>query len=593
MTYLREGPHGTTANLKLGFSSACLNLGMLEKRAAPAARRSDAIRRFALVATPERVLLLVSLYWALAANTMFLGAALKGRAPLSLASWGLAGALGIALVALHFVLLALVTPRVALKPVLSVMIVGTALATWFMQRFGIVLDPTMLRNVLRTDLAESRELLSGAMLLHLAVFAGLPLAWLWKVRLVDRPWGRAAVVRAGAVLAGLAVMVGMLFAVFPSLSSKVRNQREMRYMVTPANYLWSLGSVVAADLRGAAAPRRTLGLDAAQGAGVESSRAPRPKVLVLVVGETVRAANWGLDGYRRQTTPQLAQLPVINFTQVTSCGTNTEVSLPCMFAPVGRRNYDEATIRNSDSLLHVLARAGVQVAWRDNQSGCKGVCTNLPFETVQSLNPPGLCADDRCLDEGLLWGLDASLANAHGVQLRVLHQLGNHGPAYFRRYPKAFARFQPACEDEDLHHCTREQIVNAYDNAILYTDDVLAKLIKELAAHADRVDAAVVYLSDHGESLGENQLYLHGMPYAVAPDVQTHVPMVMWMSDGFAASTGIDTACLRQRAAQPASQDHLFHTLLGLLDVGTALYEPEWDLAARCRPRRDMPLAAR
>jgi lipid A ethanolaminephosphotransferase len=318
----------------------------------------------------------------------------------------------------------------------------------------------------------------------------------------------------------------------------------------------------------------------------------KPLLVVMVVGETARAANWQLNGYAKATTPELAQLgtpPVINFKDVTSCGTNTETSLPCMFAPVGRRDYDESRIRGSQSLLHVLNRAGVGVLWRDNQSGCKGVCEGLPQEEVLQLNPPGLCADGRCMDEALLLGLDERLKAASaagtkpGTQLLVLHQLGNHGPSYFRRFPPAFKRFTPQCEHDDLRKCSTEEIVNAYDNALLYTDHVLARLIQQLRAAQDRVDSVVLYVSDHGESLGENNLFLHGLPYAIAPDLQKRVPMVMWFSSGAEASTGVDTTCLQRRATQPTAHDHLFHTLLGLVDVKTALYEKDWDLAKDCR----------
>jgi len=236
----------------------------------------------------------------------------------------------------------------------------------------------------------------------------------------------------------------------------------------------------------------------------------------------------------------------------------------------------------------------VAVHWRDNQSGCKRVCEGLPHDDVKDLAAvaeAGLCRDGRCLDEGLLAGLDQRLAQAKGTQLLVLHQLGNHGPSYFRRHPPAFARFTPECRSDDLQRCTREEIVNAYDNALLYTDHVLAQLIRQLAAHADRVDSAMLYVSDHGESLGENRLFLHGIPYPIAPDVQTHVPMVFWASPGFAASTGLDLQCLRKRAQASASHDDLFHTLLGLLDVRTSLYQPQWDLSAGCRA--DSSVAAR
>jgi lipid A ethanolaminephosphotransferase len=250
---------------------------------------------------------------------------------------------------------------------------------------------------------------------------------------------------------------------------------------------------------------------------------------------------------------------------------------------VGRRDYDEATIRGNESLLHVLARAGVGVTWRDNQSGCKGVCEGLPTQTVLNINPPGLCQDGRCLDEGLLHGLPDMLRQARGNQLLVLHQLGNHGPSYFRRYPPTFARFLPECRSDDLRTCSREEIVNAYDNALLYTDEVLARLIKALQAQADTLDSALLYVSDHGESLGESNLFLHGIPYAIAPDVQKQVPMVMWFSAGFAQSRALDLGCLKARAAIPAAHDHLFHTVLGLLDVSTSLYQPAWDLGQPCR----------
>ena len=570
--------------------------------------------RFRIPATVEQLLLATSVFWALAANGLFQQAALKERVFSDPATWGFLAALLVMLTALHFLLLAPVCNRWTVKPVLAALIVGTAFATHFMQQFGVYLDPSMMRNVMRTDVAEARELFAWSLLPHLLLNAVLPLLLLWRVQVQPRPWGRAAAVRLGSVLLATVALVGALMLVFQAFSSLMRNHKEMRYLVTPANVVWSIGSVAAAQAQGAARPQQAIGLDAA--AGPRAAARSKPLVVVLVVGETARAANWGLNGYTHQTTPELARLDVINFPEVTACGTNTEVSLPCMFAPVGRRDHDETRIRGSESLLHVAARAGVAVHWRDNQSGCKGVCNGLPQDEVGSINPAGICSDGRCLDEGLLAGLDARLAvlsdtpgaagptgapvaaaaatasAAHRTRpapgrpdthLMVLHQLGNHGPSYFRRYPPAFARFQPACEDDDLQKCSREQIVNAYDNALLYTDHVLASLITKLQAAQDTVDAVVLYVSDHGESLGENGLYLHGLPYAIAPDLQKRVPMVMWLSPGAPASIGLDAACLQRRAARPAAHDHLFHTLLSLLDVKTALHEDAWDLTQGCR----------
>jgi lipid A ethanolaminephosphotransferase len=548
--------------------------------------KSTAARpRLAWVTRTEPLLLVVCLFWALLANRPFVAAALQGRDAQAPQTWLFGAALLVMLVCLHYLIVAPFAWGRLTKPLLALLLVVVASATHFMQAFGVVLDPSMIRNVLHTDVAESRELMSWRLVTHLLLYAGLPMLLLWRVRLQGRPFFKALAWRLGSLLLAMVVLVGALLAVYQPMSALMRNQKELRYLITPGNVLWSLGVVVAANTRGAVKPRQVIGEDAQ--AGPRLAARTRPLVVVLVVGETARAANWGLNGYERQTTPQLAQRPVVSFAEVTSCGTNTEVSLPCMFAPVGRRDYDEDRVRGSQSLLHVLARAGVGVEWLDNQSGCKGVCEGLPTQEMVKLNPPGLCSNGRCLDEALLVGLPERLAQAAagkpGSQLLVLHMLGNHGPSYFRRYPPAFEKFKPACQQDDLARCSQPEIVNAYDNALLYTDHVVAQLIDRLQARSRDVDSVVLFVSDHGESLGEKGLYLHGLPYAIAPDVQKRVPMLMWFSPGLQGADLPDLACLRQRAQAPAAHDNLFHTLLGLLDVQTRLYEPAWDLAQPCR----------
>jgi len=542
-------------------------------------------QRLTFSASVDQLVLIACVFWAFSANRLFLGAALKQHGDVPVAGFALA--LVVMLVALHYLLIAPFAYRLTVKPLLTLLLFGTAVATHYMRSYGVVLDTSMMTNVWRTDPTEARELLSWGLATHLLVYAALPAALLWRVRISPQPWPRATAFKLGGLVLAVVAFAAALLPVFKPVASMMRGHKEIRYLAAPANYLWSTGAVAAAQVRGAAQPRRLLGLDATPGPAW--SARTRPLVVVLVVGETARAANWQLNGYERPTTPELAHLPVINFSDVTSCGTNTETSLPCMFAPVGRRDYDEARIRGSESLLHLLVHAGATVHWRDNQSGCKGVCAGLPEDKVVSLNPAGLCSDGRCLDEGLLVGLNEQLAAARAVhgrpatQLLVLHQLGSHGPAYFRRYPPAFAHFTPACENDDLQKCTREEIVNAYDNSLRYTDHVLGSLIATLQRNEADVDSALIYVSDHGESLGERNLYLHGLPWFIAPKEQKQVPMVMWLSSGLASASGVDTACLRRRAAEPASHDHLFHTVLGLLDVKTSVYEPAWDLADGCR----------
>jgi lipid A ethanolaminephosphotransferase len=551
---------------------------------APAARWPAAVK----------VLLAVCAFVTVSANAGFFAAALRGRELAQPASWGFALALLAGVFALQVLLVAaawVLLPQRLWKAVLAVVLVVAAVAGYFVQQYGVVMDPGMLENALHTDAAESRELLTGSFALHLLLYALLPLALLWRTPMPAMPWRRGLAWRVAMPAVALLLVVASVLAVFQPFSALMRNERSLRYQLTPANVAWSLATVAQRRLASPRGARQAIGLDAV--AGPVMGARGRPRVLLLVVGETARAANWGLNSTPeapiRDTTPELSKLPVINFSDVTACGTSTEVSLPCMFAPVGRRDYDEARIRGQESLLHVLARAGVKVHWRDNQSGCKGVCAGLPGDEVATLNGAGLCNLGHCLDEGLISDLDGRLqalarAAGPGTQVWVLHMLGSHGPSYVRRYPPAFERFTPACKSDELRGCTRDEVANAYDNSLLYTDHVLATAVRTLAAHAGAVDSALLYVSDHGESLGEANLYLHGMPYPIAPDVQKKVPWVMWFSDGFAAELQLDVSCLRAKRAQPVAHDHLFHTVLGLADVHTTLHDGAWDLTTGCRP---------
>lgn len=525
--------------------------------------------------------LAASAFFALVSNTAFLSAVMTGRDWHDPQTWLFGGAMLGFLAGLHWLLLLLVLAGPAARPILALLIVATAFATYYMQRFGVFLDPSMLRNVLRTDPAEAGELFGWGMLPHLLLQAGVPLLVVWRLRVRHSRWRHAVVGRLLAILGALALMLASLLLVFQDFSALMRNQKEVRYLITPANFIYSTMRVLADDTREARVQRREVGSDAKLGASWTTRE--KPVLLVIAVGETARAANWGLNGYVRQTTPQLAALDVLNFRDVTACGTNTETSLPCMFSEVGRRDYDETRIRTSESLLHVLNRAGVQVLWRDNQSGCKGVCEGLPQELLDKTPDAELCAEGRCLDEVLLRGMDTIVRDAKGNLVVVLHLLGNHGPAYFKRYPKAFQRYKPTCDTAELRKCSRDEIVNAYDNALLYTDDVLAKTVAFLKGQQPRFDTAMLYVSDHGESLGEKGLYLHGIPYAIAPDEQTKVPMVWWLSDGFVASFRLERPCLAAQTTKAWTHDSLFHTVLGLLQVETSAYDASLDVTSSCR----------
>ncbi|HEY0887340.1 MAG TPA: phosphoethanolamine--lipid A transferase, partial [Ramlibacter sp.] len=498
----------------------------------------------------EALVLCSALFMLAAGNGRFWQAALAQRPWAEPATWGFSAAVFVALSALYVLAGATVATRHTVKPLLTVLLLTSAAVACYSDRYAVYFDRAMLRNILATDVHEAGELLGWPLALYMLALGVLPSLLVWWPRLKRRTLGRAVALRLAWLAAAAAVAAGSLVPVFADFASLMRNHKEVRYLLTPGNVVAALAGYAWGSGQRASGPRLPVGPDAKFNAA--SQQRPRPTLFVLVVGETARAQNFALNGYSRPTNPDLARRPVINFPQVTACGTSTEVSLPCMFSPWGRGRYDEGRILSHESLLHVLARAGFQVQWRDNQSGCKGVCSGLAQQQLNGAAAAASCAGGQCPDEVLLQGLEGAARDERGNLFIVLHQLGSHGPAYYRRYPAAYRRFAPACETEDLRSCTREEIVNAYDNSLLYTDHVLGALIDILERAQPTHDTAMLYVSDHGESLGESGLYLHGVPYPIAPDVQTRVPMVMWLSPAFRRSHDIDEACLRRRAAQPA-----------------------------------------
>ncbi|HET9861921.1 MAG TPA: phosphoethanolamine--lipid A transferase [Steroidobacteraceae bacterium] len=527
-------------------------------------------------------LLLVIVSWLVAtANSSWWAAVGRDRDWWQPSNWLFLVCCFAALVLLHFALLAPFAWRRVVRPLLTAIVVLSAAAAWYMRDFAVILDPSMVQNVLRTDSHEARELLSPGMLAWVLLWSVLPVSFIWWVRLEPVSLRRALLIRAGSMLAACVLAALCLLTISRDLTSFMRNQHEARYLITPGNYLYGLALQSAHRVEDVHVARAPVGTDAHF---VRVAYAEPPRVLVLVVGETARAANFSLLGYPRETNPELAKAGVTAFDHVTSCGTSTEVSVPCMFSPYGRENYDERRIRNSESLLDVLARAGYAVRWLDNQSGCKGVCkgAGVQYEKMGAKLAPDLCQGDECQDAILVRRLGEELAQVSVNTVFVLHMMGNHGPAYFRRYPREYRRFLPDCETAQLRECSRQQVVNAYDNAVLYTDHVLAGVIRELAGRSRRLESAMIYVSDHGESLGEHGLYLHGIPFAIAPREQTHVPMLIWLSRPLTA-TDVDLRCLRSRAHEPLSHDNLFHSVLGLMDVQTSAYRPSLDIFDGCR----------
>ena len=495
---------------------------------------------------------------------------------------------GVGIAGATFALLALSAWRGVFQLVAAFFLISAAASSHFMLSYGIVIDTSMLANVVATDAREAADLMTWRMIAFLSAVGVLPALWVVTRRVTPAPLFRRLWQNSLAAFLGLAVAVLSALWVFQDLASVMRNHKEVRYMINPLNGVYAAINLAAQQLPQHRKPLAVIGEDAALGTSYNAGA--RPLRLVLVVGETSRAANWQLGGYARATNPELSALAargeVQYYRDVMSCGTNTATSLPCMFSALGRGDYSPSN-GPSEGLLDVLQRAGLAVLWIDNQSGCKGACDRVPNVNTRAATHPELCLTGECFDAVMLDDIDArinALPQAQrdkGVVL-VMHQMGSHGPAYFKRTPDAFKDFRPECESAALQSCELSSLINAYDNTVRYTDHLLASAIAWLSEQSES-DAALWYVSDHGESLGENNLFLHGLPYSLAPIEQKHVPQISWLSGNMQTRLGLTAACLQAKAGEPYSHDNLFHTLLGLADVSTALYQPQLDITASCR----------
>ena len=491
-------------------------------------------------------------------------------------------AFGVMIFAAYNIVLTLLAFRPVLKPVLTLLFMVSAGVAYFMSQYGVMIDAGMFRNFAETNATEVRDLLSLKLFAYIVFLGVLPSWLLWKVPVNYRRWHRELLSKVVVSVASVAVIGGVALANYQGLSSLFRNHHEIRLMLVPSNYIGASAGYLREQVASAQQPFVTIGEDAQRNAAVQTH--PRKSLTVLVVGESARAENFGILGYDRDTTPKLdKEAGLIAFTDVHSCGTETAVSVPCMFSNMGRKDYDASKAKNEEGLLDVLKRAGIDVIWRDNQSGCKGTCDRVTLQDVSNLKDPALCANSECRDEILLQGLQSFIDHLDKDTVLVLHQMGSHGPEYFKRYPKEYEHFTPVCESNALNNCSRESIVNGYDNTLVYTDHVLSSLIDVLRSNQDKVDTAMLYLSDHGESLGEYNLFLHGTPYMLAPEQQKHVAMLAWFSDSYQKSYSVDTHCLQMSRDKPLSQDNLFHSMLGLLEVQSKVYQPDLDMFAGCR----------
>lgn len=522
--------------------------------------------------TTSRIIVLLSIFFVTFTNNSFFSNVIEVY-PLTQKNIPFLLSLAVVLGCVIIFLLSLICYRHTIKPILILLLLLSSLTSYFMDSYNVVIDDSMIQNIVKTDMAESVDLISMKMFLHLILLGIIPSILVYKVDIKYAPVKREFISRLKLSLFSFGLILSLILLFSNFYASFFREHKQLRYYTNPAYYIYSTGKYINSLLKSAAIPLKQIGLDAK----IPPSDTQR-ELIIFVVGEAARADRFSLNGYSRETNPLLKQKEgLLNFSNVWSCGTSTAVSVPCMFSIYGHSEFTNQKGDSTENILDILQRAGVNVLWRDNNSDSKGVAARVPYQDYKTPENNPLC-DPECRDEGMLSGLQEYIdSHKQGDIFILLHQMGNHGPAYYKRYPPAFEKYTPTCQSNQLEDCSKEEIGNAYDNAILYTDYFLSKVIDFLDTNAAKFEAAMFYISDHGESLGENGIYLHGLPSLIAPDVQKHVPCIMWFGRSFNKDE-INFTTLKEKINNEYSQDNLFHTILGLMEVTTSLYMEEMDI---------------
>lgn len=485
----------------------------------------------------------------------------------------------IAISAAFVALLVTFSVKYLIKPFLIVFICWAASSAWFMDQFGVIIDDDMIRNAVETNTAEAGHLITAGFLTHLAVYALLPSLLICFVKVGHHPFFKKFRNNVAVIIPALLIFALGAYSYAGVYTYAKRQNRDWLETMNPvfpiANAIHFLQKATE-EKHIAVQP---YGRDA-KVADAATARDRKPRVTIIVVGETARAANFQLGGYEKPTNPELSKRDIFYFPHTTSCGTATAISVPCMFSALQHSGYDHKKALAQENLMDVLVHAGIRAEWWDNNTGDKGVADRIRYKELFTSKDERFCHNGECWDDILLDKFDEWLSSVKEDSVLVMHQLGSHGPAYYARYPDAFRRFQPDCRSSEFSKCHREEIINAYDNSILYTDHILSTVIDKLTAQQDHISPTMIYMSDHGESLGEKGLFLHGAPWLVAPEQQTHIPFVLWL--GQDARANIDSNCLKQTEQQPVSHDNLFHTVLGMMNVETKVRNPSLDIYSSC-----------
>lgn len=475
--------------------------------------------------------------------------------------------LQILLMCLILFLLSVISIRV-MKVFMALNVVVNAAALYFMNTYGVVLDRTMIGNIVNTDQSEATQLWHPELGLYLIPALILAYVLLRYLR-VRKPM---FIARLTGFVSSLAVLLAWAFATPATWFWYDLHGENLGSRVLPWSYI--VNAARYANQQALANREQILLPDAT----FDHEVPPGIKeVVILVIGEAARADHFSNYGYEKQTNPYTPRTDIVVMPMGKSCATYTIAALACMLTHEGNK----ASARTEfEPIQSYLTRHGVYTEYRTNNFGEPPLAVSnyvKAHEIAQDCKGPD--CPDPSLDEALFWNIPQLIGQISGDRIFItLHETGSHGPAYYKKYPKQFERFEPVCDTVQVAKCSNRDLRNAYDNTLVYNDYLLARLVEDLDQMTD-ARIAMIYVSDHGQSLGENGLYLHGAPIAVAPDEQRLIPFYVWMSKSFKAHHGIDNDTIMRDEIEP--HDLVFHSIMGAFGMKSDIYQAQRDLFAR------------
>lgn len=467
----------------------------------------------------------------------------------------------------HVIFISLLNVIVPIRILFVLVVTLSLIFNFYLIKFGTVFDTGMWRNIFQTNMNEATDLFGLSSILLMISFILIPMIWMKKFNFFPhQAYKHVLTSRFFFIAASILILLLGSWPQSKSMADFLREHKQVRYLNNPSYGLFNLLKFASEELF-INKTFRPGNYFAEINEGVRAEH--KEELIVLVVGETARYDHFGINGYPRDTTPYLSKVKnLISYSNFTACGTSTAVSVPCMFSLKNSKEFKVTSSQYEANVLDIMPVEDVNIHWFDNNSDSKHVADRVDYQNFKTPDNNPIC-DVECRDVGMIPQIK-KVINPKLDNLIILHQMGSHGPAYYKRYPKSFEKFQPACQSEDFSKCSQQEIINAYDNSILYTDYFLGELIKELETLTAAYEVTLLYVSDHGESLGEAGVFLHGLPKAIAPEAQTHVPVFLWAPEGSSDVSYEETLALKDN---PYTHSDISDTLLRLTEVQTNAYK--------------------